>query len=180
MSKETPTHSFPAMNSSTRTLLVPLCIVAAGLLATVPLRAGAQPAAPDPAVAAIEKAVLETNAKMTAAANSLNADAFFEYILDSAKGVIIQNGTLFKSRQEALEAVRRGFLGIAKLERQIDNPQVTVVSPELALLTGEGTTHATFTDGREIATHFAVSLIFLLKDGQWKVLHGHYSTPLRM
>ena len=168
------------MKTSPRTLLFPLCIVVAGLLATVPLRAESQPTAPDAAVAAIEKAVLETNAKMTAAANSLNADAFFEYILDSAKGVIIQNGTLFKSRQEALEAVRRGFLGIAKLERQIDNPQVTVVSPELALLTGEGTTHATFTDGREITTHFAVSLIFQLKDGQWKVLHGHYSTPLRM
>jgi ketosteroid isomerase-like protein len=168
------------MKTSTRPLFAPLCIVTAGLLAIVTLRAESQPAAPDPAVAAIEKAVLETNAKMTQAANSLNADAFFEYILDSAKGVIIQNGTLFKTRQEALEAVRRGFLGIAKLERQIDNPQVTVVSPELALLTGEGTTHATFTDGREITTHFAVSLIFQLKDGQWKVLHGHYSTPLRM
>jgi len=168
------------MNSSTRTLLVPLCIVVAGLLATVPLRAESKSVAPDPAVAAIEKAVLETNAKMTAAANSLNADAFFDYILDSAKGVVIQNGTLFKTRQEALEAVKRSFIGFAKLERQIESPQVTVVSPELALLTGEGTTHATFTDGREITTHFAVSLIFQLKDGQWKVLHGHYSTPLRM
>ena len=124
--------------------------------------------------------MLETNAKMTQAANSLNADAFFAYILDSDKGVIIQNGTLFKTRQDALAAVKRGFLGIAKMERQIDNPQVTVVSPELALLTGEGTTHATFTDGREISSHFAVSLIFQLKDGQWKVLHGHYSTPMRM
>jgi ketosteroid isomerase-like protein len=168
------------MKTSTRTLFVPLCIVAAGLLATVRLPADSKPGAPDPAAAAIEKAVLETNAKMTAAANSLNADAFFEYILDSAKGVIIQNGNLFKTRQDAFEAVRRGFLSIAKLERQIDNPQVTVVSPELALLTGEGTTHVSFADGREITTHFAVSLIFQLKDGQWKVLHGHYSTPLRM
>jgi ketosteroid isomerase-like protein len=168
------------MNNATRTLLAPLCIAVAGLLASVSLRAESNPAAPDPAVAAIEKAVLETNAKMTAAANSLNADAFFEYILDSAKGVIIQNGMLFKTRPEALEAVKRGFLGLAKIERQIENPQVTVISPELALLTGEGTTHATFTDGREITSHFAVSLIFQLKDGQWKVLHGHYSTPLRM
>ena len=167
-------------HTSSRTLFAPLCLMAAGLLATVPLRAESKPAAPAPAAAAIEKAVLEANAQMTAAANSLNADAFFEYILDSAKGVIIQNGTLFKTRQEALEAVKRGFLGIAKLDRQIESPQVTVVSPELALLTGEGTTHATFTDGREMTTHFAVSLIFQLKDGQWKVLHGHYSTPLRM
>ena len=168
------------MKTSTRTLLVPLCIVAAGLLATVPLPAESKPATPDPATAAIEKAVLETNTKMTQAANSLNADAFFAYILDSDKCVIIQNGNLFKTRQEALEAVKRGFVSLAKLERQIDHPQVTVISPELALLTGEGTTHVSFADGREITTHFAVSLIFQLKDGQWKVLHGHYSTPMRM
>ncbi len=167
-------------HTSSRFLLVPPCIVAAGLLAAVSLRAESKPTAPDPAVAAIEKAVIETSAKMTQAANSLNADAFFEYILDSDKCVIIQNGTLFKTRQEALEAVKRGFVNIAKLERQIDNPEVTVISPELALLTGEGTTNATLADGRMMTSHFAVSLIFRLKDGQWKVLHGHYSTPMRM
>ena len=163
-----------------RRLLVPLCIVVAGLLATASLRAESKPAVSDPAIAAIEKAVIETSAKMTQAANSLNADAFFEYILDSDKCVIIQNGAVFKTRQEALEAVKRGFAGLVKLERQIDHPQVTVVSPELALLTGEGTTNATLADGRVMTNHFAVSLIFQLKDGQWKVLHGHYSTPMMM
>ena len=161
-------------------LLTPFCMLVAGLLATVLLRAESKPAAPDPATAAVEKAVIETSAKMTQAANSLNADAFFEYILDSGKCVIIQNGDLFKTRQEALAAVKRGFVSLTKLERQIDNPQVMVISPELALLTGEGTTNATLADGRVMTSHFAVSLIFQLKDGQWKVLHGHYSTPMRM
>ena len=166
--------------TSSRTLLIPLGMVFAGLLAPISLRAESKPAAPDPAVATIEKAVIETSAKMTQAANSLNADAFFEYILDSGKCVIIQNGNLFKTRQEALEAVKRGFVSLTKLERQIDNPQVTVISPELALLTGDGTTNATLTDGRVMTSHFAVSLIFQLKDGQWKVLHGHYSARMGM
>jgi ketosteroid isomerase-like protein len=166
--------------TSSRTLLIPLGMFVASLLATVSLRAESKSAAPDPAVAAIERAVIETSAKMTQAANSLNADAFFEYILDSGKCVIIQNGNLFKTRQEALEAVKRGFVSLTKLERKIDNPQVTVISPELALLTGDGTTNATLTDGREMTSHFAVSLIFRLEDGQWKVLHGHYSTRMGM
>jgi len=164
--------------ASSRTLFFPLCLVVAGLLATVALRAESQPAMPDPAVAAIEKAVIETSAKMTQAANSLNADAFFEYILDSGRCAIIQNGVIFKTRQEALEAVKRGFVNLTKLERKIDNPQVTVITPELALLTGDGTTHATLTDGREMTSHFAVSLIFQLTKGQWKVLHGHYSAQM--
>lgn len=154
-------------------------IVALGL-AVFPLRAEMPASKTDPSTTAIEKAILDVNARMTETADSLNADAFFEYILDSDKGVIIQNGVLFKTRSEALEAVKRGFVGIAKLKRQIDNPRVIVITPELAVLTGEGNTIATLHDGRTITNRFAVSLIFQRKDGQWKVLQGHYSTPLQM
>jgi ketosteroid isomerase-like protein len=130
---------------------------------------------------AIRKAVLETNAKMTQAANDLDVDKFFSYILDTDKGLIIQNGTIFKSRLEAMEAVKRGFAGLSKIDRRFDNPQVTVVSPEAALLVADGTVSATLTDGRAIdAGRFAVSVVFVKKDGQWKVLHGHYSMPPKM
>ncbi|MBI5380563.1 MAG: nuclear transport factor 2 family protein [Opitutae bacterium] len=156
-------------------------LFAAGCLwATGFISAATPPAAPDPATAAIEQAVLETNERMIEAANSLDADAFFAYILDSDKGLIIQNGVRFKTRQEALAAVKRGFAGIAKLERRIDDPLITVVSPELAVLTGEGNTVATLADGRVMTRRFAVSLIFQRKDGQWKLLQGHYSMPVGM
>jgi uncharacterized protein (TIGR02246 family) len=126
---------------------------------------------------AIEKAVRETNARMTEAANRLDADAFFDFILETDKGLIIQNGTIFKNRQEALDAVKRGFQGIAKMDRRLENPQVTVISADLALLVAEGNTVATFASGQTTTSHFAVSLIFMRKEGQWKLLHGHYSMP---
>ncbi|MFT3866944.1 MAG: nuclear transport factor 2 family protein [Nibricoccus sp.] len=155
-------------------------VIGALVLAALPLRAEMPVAKAEPSTTAIEKAILEANARMIEAANSLNADAFFEYILDSDKGVIIQNGVIFKTRSEALEAVKRGFVGIAKLKRQIENPRVIVITPELAVLTGEGNTVATLHDGRTITNRFAISLIFQCKDGQWKVLQGHYSTPIPM
>ena len=81
---------------------------------------------PEPAASeeAIKKAVLETNAKMTQAANSLDVDAFFTYIVDTDKCVIVQNGTVFKTRQEAMQAVKRGFMGLAKVDRRFDNPNI--------------------------------------------------------
>ena len=158
-------------------LFAPGLALFAGLLATA--AAPAQPPASnadfDPP--AIEKAVLETNARMTEAANRLDADAFFDFILETDKGLIIQNGTIFKNRQEALEAVKRGFQGIANMDRRLENPQITVISADLALLVADGTTTATFTSGRTVTSRFAVSLIFMRKDGQWKLLHGHYSIP---
>jgi ketosteroid isomerase-like protein len=114
---------------------------------------------------------------MTEAANRLDADAFFDFILETDKGLIIQNGTIFKNRQEALDAVKRGFQGIAKMDRRLENPQVTVISADLALLVAEGNTVATFASGQTTTSHFAVSLIFMRKEGQWKLLHGHYSMP---
>ena len=155
-------------------------VVSAIVLLTVALglaQAGADRTASDDAIV---KAVLETNAKMTQAANNLDADSFFTYILDSDQCVIIQNGKVFKTRPEALEAVKRGFMGVSKIDRRYDNPQVTVISPNVALLASEGTVTATLTDGRSMETRFAVSLIFVQRDGQWKLLHGHYSMPARM
>jgi hypothetical protein len=52
-----------------------------------------------------------------------------------------------------------------------------VISDEAALLTGNGTSTVTLGDGRRLSGPFAVSLVFVQRDGAWKVLHGHYSTP---
>ena len=75
---------------------------------------------------------------------------------------------------------KSGYMGIAKVDRRFDNPQVTVISPDVALLVSEGTVSATLTDGRNLDARFAVSLVFVHRDGQWKVLHGHYSVPAKM
>jgi len=163
------------MRSLLASTLAPLAIL---LTAASP---PAQPSAPAlaGAEATIRQAVLETNAAMTQAANRLDADAFFAYILDTDKGLIVQNGEIFKTRQEALDAVKRGFQGFVKIDRRFDDPRVTVISPDVALLVADGTTTATLRDGRTIERRFAVSLLFVLRDGHWKLLHGHYSMPDR-
>jgi uncharacterized protein (TIGR02246 family) len=126
---------------------------------------------------AIEKAVLKTHIEMTQADSNLDVDKFFSYILDFDKGLIIQDGRLFKTRQEAYEAVKEGFEGISQLKRTYEQTYVTVISPEVALLTAHGTSTVTLSDGQTFSSPFAVSLVFVLRDGQWKVLHGHYSVP---
>jgi len=159
--------------------LTVLSTLAASLLATSLLFAQPKPAEANAGDEAIKKAVLDTNAKMTAAANNVDVEKFFTYMTDPC--VIIQNGTVFKTRQEAKEAVKRGFAGVAKIDRRFDDPQVTVVSPDVVLLSAEGSVSATLSDGRTMdGGRFAVSLIFVRRDGQWKVMHGHYSVPARM
>lgn len=125
----------------------------------------------------IVQAVLATNARMNDAASRLDTEAFFAFIVDSDESRIIDDGKLFKTRAEAMAAVRQGSQGIAKLERRFDQPHVTVLAPDAALLTADGTNSVTLQDGRTFQGRFAVSLVFVLRDGEWKLLHGHYSLP---
>jgi uncharacterized protein (TIGR02246 family) len=169
------------MNQSTMKTrsLISIVAIAAASMAAALVFAQLKPTATDTSEQAIRDAVLEINDRMAKAADSLDLEGFFSYILDTDKGSIVQNGTVFKSRQEAKEAVKQGMMGVTKIDRRFVDPQVTVISPELALLTSEGTVAATLTDGRTIEGRFAVSLVFVRKEGQWKLLHGHYSAPVR-
>jgi hypothetical protein len=142
------------------------------LAVALSLRAVAAP--PDPAVV---QAVLDANARLNDAACRLDTDAFFAGIVDSDETRIIQDGKLFKTRAEAMAAVRLGSQGIAKLERRFEDPHVVLHAPDAALLTAEGTTTFTLTDGRTLSRPFAVSLVFVLRKGQWLLFHGHYSVP---
>ena len=126
---------------------------------------------------AVEAAVLDVHQKMTEAAADLDAEGFFAFILDSARGPVIQDGLLFGTRAEALETVTRGFEGVASVDRTYETTDVTVISEEAALLTGKGSSTVTLEDGRSFSAPFAVSLVFVKRDGEWRVLHGHYSVP---
>lgn len=126
---------------------------------------------------AIIQAVLDANTRLTEAADRLDTDAFFAGIINSDACRIIQDGKLFRSRAEAMAAVRQGSLGITRVDRRFEAPHVTELAPDVALLTADGTTAVTLQDGRTFNNRFAVSLVFVLRDGQWLLFHGHYSLP---
>lgn len=154
-----------------KTTFALVIIIGAAVLAS---QAGRDPTSD---TAAIEKAVLAVHAEMAEAEKALDAEKFFSYIPDFDKGLVIQDGTVFKTRQEALDTVKAGFQGISGVKRMYDQTYVTVISPEAALLTARGTSSVTLSDGRILSGPFAVSSLFVLRDGQWKLLHGHYSLP---
>ncbi len=123
----------------------------------------------------IRQSILKVHQEMTEAGPDV--DTFFDFILDFDNGMIIQDGMLFKTSNEAYDAVKKGYKGVSKVERVYDQTYVQVLSSESAVLTGTGNTTVTLTDGRTFDSKFAVSMVFVLRGGQWKVLHGHYSIP---
>lgn len=126
---------------------------------------------------AVQKAVLARLVEIQDAAQALDPDRVFSFVLENNAGALAQNGKLFLTRKEAWESTKQGFQGLLKVSYQFDEQHVTVLSPTVALATGEGSSSATLDDGRTFTTRFAQSVVFVLTNGEWKVLHSHRSFP---
>ncbi len=125
----------------------------------------------------VEKAVLTRLAEIQAAAQALDPDKVFSFVLENDSGALAQNGKLFLTRKEALESTTQGFQGLQKVSYKFDEQHVTLLAPTVALATGQGSSSATLEGGRTLTTRFAQSVVFVLTNGEWKVFHAHRSFP---
>ena len=129
----------------------------------------------NPTSADFRKAVLARLGEIQNAAQALDPDKVFSFVVENDAGVLAQNGKLFLTRQEALESTKEGFQRLQKVQYRFEQSHVTLLSPTVALATGEGSSSATANDGRTFNTRFAQSVVFLLTNGEWKVFHAHRS-----
>jgi len=125
----------------------------------------------------VEDAILAVSAEMTRAGEAVDADRLFSFMLDTDKGSIIQNGVVLATRDEALARVRENLRGISKIQYRWKRQYVTVLSPEVALLTAEGESVVETAPGGTFTAPFAQTVVFVLRDGRWKAIHAHQSSP---
>jgi ketosteroid isomerase-like protein len=123
----------------------------------------------------VRQAILARLAEIQHAAESMDAEKVFDYVLPNDSGVLAQNGRLILTRDEAREATARGFRGLQTAAYRFDQQHVALLSPTIALATGEGMSSATTDDGRTFSGRFVQSVVFILKDGEWMVYHAHRS-----
>ena len=128
---------------------------------------------------AIEKAVLAANAQVTQAAESRDLDALFRFMLDTDKGSIVQNGALSLTPQQAKDRLAPSFRAPVKVHYRWKQQHVTVLSPTTALLVSEGESVATAANQDPVTVPFVQTAVWVLRDGAWKILHAHQSSPPR-
>ena len=124
----------------------------------------------------IKKAVLERHNQFLHYAQQLDADKMYDLILENGEGTIIQNSQLL-TRQEALDAAKNAFAHLKKVEYKFDQQYIKVVSPQIAIFTGKGQSIAISDTDNTYTMDFAVTSVFVLQDKEWKIIHGHYSSP---
>ena len=130
-----------------------------------------------PDYTAIEKKIKDTYAEITKAAESVDAEKLFSYVLENDKGSLIQGGKIVLTRKEAFDSYKENNQNITKIDYKFDRQYVTVLSPQIAVVVVEGSFEATTKSGETFGSPFAQTVVFVLKDNQWKVLHSHTSRP---
>ncbi len=154
---------------------IPAISVVSALLLGAALAFAQTHAHKNSAASAAEKAVLARLAEIQNAAQALDPDKVFGFVLENDAGALAQNGKLFLTRKEALDSTKQGFQRLQKVEYRFDQQQVTLLSPTISLAVGEGSSSATTDDGRTFTTRFAQSVVLVLTNGDWKVFHAHRS-----
>src|SRR4030042_29171 len=105
----------------------------------------------------------------------LDASRFSDFVLDT-KGAVILNGEFFLTREEARRAIENSYQAVSKQHMTVRH-NVTVLSTTAVLVVSEGEARATLADGRGVGPiPFGQTVLLVLKDGKWKVLHAHSSS----
>ena len=126
--------------------------------------------------AAVEKAILAANAQVAQAAESRDAGRLFSFMVDTSKGSIIQDGVLSLTPAEARARVEPGLERGPGVKYRWKRQHVTVISPDVALLVSEGDSIIDTGTGT-VTRPFVQTTVWVLRDGAWKILHAHQSTP---
>ena len=125
----------------------------------------------------IENAVNQTFDNLIKAAKEADVEKLFSYFAETDKGALVRDGVLLQTKHDAYESYKRGFEGILKIEYDMTQKYITIISTDVVLLVTAGNSVATTKSGQVFSTPMAQTLVFVLKNGAWKVLHAHNSVP---
>ena len=137
----------------------------------------ARPPMTDAERSAIEEAVIATHAGMLSSASKADADGLFSYFIENDRGILAFDGALTLTREAALNGLRDAYSGLQEQKFEMAEEYVSVISPETAVLAGTGKFTSITKKGETFGSTFSVSIVFVLREGEWKVLHLHESVP---
>lgn len=127
--------------------------------------------------AAEQQKVVAAYDGMIASAEALNVDELYRQVLDNDAGALAVNGQLLLTRAAALERTRANFRGITRLKYRLAERHVTMLATGAAVLVATGTSEVELADGRNFSSAFVHTVVFVQRDGAWRVIHSHQSTP---
>jgi uncharacterized protein (TIGR02246 family) len=124
--------------------------------------------------AAIADTVRALTNEVMAAFDQIDVDRAFSYYSDAEDAGYAEGGKLYSF--EALVAQYRAiYAGLRDQKGELRESKTTVLVPDAAVLTAGGAYSMTDTTENTFGGQFAWTLVWVRRDGKWKILHSHAS-----
>ena len=128
--------------------------------------------------AAIEVTIRVLTDELVAASEQVDVDRVFAKCSDAHDAGFIDNGVFYPSLDSLLAAFRTGFSRLRRQEIEVSETRVSVLAPNVAVLTAHGYGTATQTDDQTFESPFAWTFVFVKEGDNWRIVHSHQSFPL--
>ena len=147
-------------------------------IAWASLPAAAISSQPAKGIAAIEQAVLAEAGRNWDAAQEADVTAMMAPLLSTEKGAYVAQSEVWWTRDDTVAFYAVAFENVARQELDWERETVTVLSPTAALYLGKGVYRQYDRENQLlIESPHAVTIIFVLVDGHWRIRHLHQSFP---
>jgi len=105
--------------------------------------------------------------------NSVSADDFFKYFLQTEDFVVATQGQLIVNPSAVLDTMK---VHMAFMEKQINKPvmdKIYVITNDAAVISTSKIATITFKSGGEITMPYALTMLLVKREGKWKIAHYH-------
>jgi hypothetical protein len=121
----------------------------------------------------VETEVLQFMDSLVVAFNSVSAENVFNYFLQTDEFVAATQGELIVNPNALLDTMK---VHLAVMEKQVNKPvmdKIFVISKDAAVLSTSKVTTITFKSGGEVTMPYALTMLLVKRDGEWKIAHYH-------
>jgi uncharacterized protein (TIGR02246 family) len=125
--------------------------------------------------AAIVNEIKQLTTAAFEAANQLDHERVYSYFSPKTTGAA--NGKVFESWEAEKQQNRAALASLREAKNVIEEMQVDVLTPNVAVLVGRYHFTATDTAGNAMTTTPAWTWVFARQNGEWRIVHVHVSEP---
>ena len=127
--------------------------------------------------AEIEKIIIAKHREMSELSSQLDAEKVWDFFIENNHGIYAIEGALTLTYDEAVNSGRESYNSLEWMKTDMQQEYAAVLSPESALFTGTGTVSGKIKSGDSFSVPFAITVVYVLRNGEWKAVHMHESTP---
>jgi len=125
--------------------------------------------------AAIEDTIRQLGLVVENAANNLDLEASFDLFSDDPDFTFSEDGFIRPPKDSLYKIMKPAYANWSKIHMKYETMRVTVLDRNSGVFTGEGPWSATDLSGNEYGGHLVSLFVFVNRNGEWKMIHGHTS-----